>query len=161
MDFRHRWPGPTVQKKIICEITLLLLTWDTPSKICFRFRPWIIFITRCNWSHLDCSIWFSIRSWWRGSWNSKDFLSNQWLDVTQFFSTNWALTKVALLYFCTFKIRTSLEVKCEIYSCVLEPRSMDSLGHQHCPKKLSPEIALHLKWSVKVKQRYHRIWSEK
>ena len=57
---------------------------------------------------------------------------------------------VALLYF-----RTSLEVKCKIYSCVLEPHSMDSLGHQHRAKKLSPEIALHLKWSVKVKQRYH------
>ena len=31
---------------------------------------------------------------------------------------------------------------------------MDSLGHQHRAKKLSPEIALHLKWSVKVKQYY-------
>ena len=43
------------------------------------------------------------------------------------------------------------EVKCEIYSCALEPRSTDSLGHQHRAKKLSPEIALHSKWSVKVK----------
>ena len=54
-------------------------------------------------------------------------------------------TKVALLYIRTFKIHTSLEVKCEIYSCALEPHSTDSLGHQHCAKKLSPEIALHLK----------------
>ena len=52
---------------------------------------------------------------------------------------------VVLLYFRTFKIRTSLKVKCEIYSCALEPRSTDSLGHQHRAKKLSPEIALHLK----------------
>ena len=28
---------------------------------------------------------------------------------------------------------------------MLEPRSTDSLGHQHCTKKLSPKIALHLK----------------
>ena len=56
---------------------------------------------------------------------------------------------VVLLYF-----RTSLEMKCEIYNCVLEPHSMDSPGHQHRAKKLSPEIALHLKWSVKVKQNY-------
>ena len=27
----------------------------------------------------------------------------------------------------------------------LEPHSMDSLGHQHCTKKLSPKIALHYK----------------
>ena len=27
----------------------------------------------------------------------------------------------------------------------LEPHSMDSLGHQHCAKKLSPKIALHFK----------------
>ena len=58
-------------------------------------------------------------------------------------------TMVALLYFYT-----SLEVKCEIYSCVLEPFSTNSLGHQHCAKKLCPEITLHLKWSVKAKQRY-------
>ena len=54
-------------------------------------------------------------------------------------------TMVALLYFRTFKTCTSLEVKCEIYSCALEPHSTDSLGHQHRTKKLSPEIALHLK----------------
>ena len=28
---------------------------------------------------------------------------------------------------------------------MLEPRSMDSLGHHHHTKKLSPEIALHFK----------------
>ena len=49
-----------------------------------------------------------------------------------------------LLYFCTFKIHTSLEVKYEIYSCALEPRSTDSLGHQHRAKKLSPKIELHV-----------------
>ena len=36
----------------------------------------------------------------------------------------------------------------------LNPVANDSLGHQYHAKKLSPEIALHLKWSVKVKQRY-------
>ena len=30
----------------------------------------------------------------------------------------------------------------------------DYLGHQHHANKLSPEIVLHLKWNVKVKQRY-------
>ena len=54
-------------------------------------------------------------------------------------------SRVALLYFRTFKIRTLLEVKREIYSCALEPCSTDSLGHQHHAKKVSPEIALHLK----------------
>ena len=28
---------------------------------------------------------------------------------------------------------------------MLEPRYMDSLGHQHCTKKLSPKITLHFK----------------
>ena len=32
-----------------------------------------------------------------------------------------------MLYF-----RTSLEVKCKIYSCALKPRSTDFLGHQQC-----------------------------
>ena len=36
----------------------------------------------------------------------------------------------------------------------LEPHSTDSLGHQHRAEKLSPKITLHLKCSVKVKQRY-------
>ena len=66
----------------------------------------------------------------------------------------WHLMMVALFYF-----RTSLEVKCEIYSCALEPHSTDSLGHQHCAKELSPEFAPYLKWSVKVKQRNLRPWS--
>ena len=71
-----------------------------------------------------------------------------------FFSCNLKITvtrvycvvlMVALLYFHTFKIRTSLDVKYAIYSCTLEPHSTDSLGDQHRAKKLSPEIALHLK----------------
>ena len=34
---------------------------------------------------------------------------------------------------------------------VLEPCSTDSLGHQHCAKKLSPKIALHFKVLCKSK----------
>ena len=45
-------------------------------------------------------------------------------------------------------------MKCEIYSCTLEPCIMDSLGHQLGAKNVSPEITLHLKWSVKVKPCY-------
>ena len=36
-----------------------------------------------------------------------------------------------------------------------QPCSRDSFGHQHHTEKLSPKITLHLKCSVKVKQRYH------
>ena len=48
---------------------------------------------------------------------------------------------VALLWH-NAKVLALLKVKCEIYSCVLEPPSTDSLGHQHHAKKLSPKIAV-------------------
>ena len=60
---------------------------------------------------------------------------------------------VALLWH-NVKVLALLKVKWNSLS-MLDPRSTDSLGHQQRAKKLSPEIALHLKWSVKVKQCYH------
>ena len=44
-----------------------------------------------------------------------------------------------------------LKVKLRNSLSVLEPHSMDFLGHQHCAKKLSPKIALHFKVLCKSK----------
>ena len=50
---------------------------------------------------------------------------------------------VALLYFDTMPHIFESEVQNSLSA--LEPHSMDSLGHQHHAKKLSPKIVLHFK----------------
>ena len=80
----------------------------------------------------------------------KKNLKNHQNTATGFFSTFHMQTMVALLYFRTFKICTLLEVKCEIYSCALEPYSTDSLGHKHCTKNKSSN---HTSLEVKCKSK--------
>ena len=52
---------------------------------------------------------------------------------------------VALLYFDTMQSVSTFKSEVRKLLCMLEPHSMDSLGHQHCTKKLSPKIVLHFK----------------
>ena len=61
---------------------------------------------------------------------------------------------VVLLYFDTTLSNFALHFKVQNVLGMLEPHSRDFLGHQHHTEKLSLEIVLHLKCSVKVKQRY-------
>ena len=61
-------------------------------------------------------------------------------------------TKVVLLYFDTMpKCVRTFESEVQNSLSALEPHSMDSLGHQHRAKKLSPKIALHFKVLSKSK----------
>ena len=52
---------------------------------------------------------------------------------------------VALLYFDTMQSVSTFESEVQNSLSMLEPHSMDSLGHQHHAKKLRPKIALHFK----------------
>ena len=52
---------------------------------------------------------------------------------------------VALLYFDTMQSVSTFGSEVRNSLSVLEPHRMDSLGHQHHAKKLSPQIALHFK----------------
>ena len=78
----------------------------------------------CWWLQIDRGIGPQVEV--AGSWVAA-LVTPRFLNFNIFVSSlsNWHNTMVVLLYFRTFKIRTSLEVKCEIYSCVLEPHSTD------------------------------------
>ena len=52
---------------------------------------------------------------------------------------------VALLYFDTRQSVSTFESEVQNLLSELEPHSRDSLGHQHCAKKLSPKNALYIK----------------
>ena len=61
------------------------------------------------------------------------FCTNKMFFSSAFITLYWQTFVIGIV----FLVRNSLSA--------LEPHSMDSLGHQHCAKKLSPKIILHFK----------------